>query len=194
MWVYAHMYVWLSVDGCIYTYIFLFVCIYPYPHTYVSKVCICMYVFMCACIFVYVCVSAYMYRYGSMHAHFIEHKLGTCVWGWEVRSCIWMDIWGHGLYIHSFLSSINMTGLNTTEMALLLPQTDPLPARITEFTPPSISERGNGSSETTYLPGDHSSQVSPDTWIMLVSYYDRVTHQCPYPKWYWGLTCLSKSF
>ncbi|XP_029394994.1 receptor-type tyrosine-protein phosphatase C isoform X1 [Mus pahari] len=44
-------------------------------------------------------------------------------------------------------------GLSTTEKALPLPQTDPLPARTTESTPPSISERGNGSSETTYHPG-----------------------------------------
>uniref|UniRef100_A0A8C6ID95 protein-tyrosine-phosphatase n=1 Tax=Mus spicilegus TaxID=10103 RepID=A0A8C6ID95_MUSSI len=43
--------------------------------------------------------------------------------------------------------------INTTENALLLPQSDPLPARTTESTPPSISERGNGSSETTYHPG-----------------------------------------
>lgn len=43
--------------------------------------------------------------------------------------------------------------LSTTENALLLPQSDPLPARTTESTPPSISERGNGSSETTYHPG-----------------------------------------
>lgn len=70
-----------------------------------------------------------------------------------------MDIWGHDLYTHSLLSSINMTGLDTTEI-VLLPQTDPLPARTTEFTPPSISERGNGSSETTYLPG-FSSTLMP---------------------------------
>ncbi|XP_076797392.1 receptor-type tyrosine-protein phosphatase C isoform X2 [Arvicanthis niloticus] len=44
-------------------------------------------------------------------------------------------------------------GLNTTEKSLHLPQSDPLPARTTEFTPPSISERGNGSSETTFHPG-----------------------------------------
>ncbi|XP_052055919.1 receptor-type tyrosine-protein phosphatase C isoform X2 [Apodemus sylvaticus] len=44
-------------------------------------------------------------------------------------------------------------GLNTTEKALPLPQSDPLPARTTKSTPPSISERGNGSSETTYHPG-----------------------------------------
>lgn len=148
-----------------------------------------MYVCVCACIFVYVCVFAYVCRRGSMHAHFIEHKLGTCVWGWEVRSCIWMDIWGHDLYTHSLLSSINMTGLDTTEI-VLLPQTDPLPARTTEFTPPSISERGNGSSETTYLPGDHSSQVSQETWITLVLLWQVDTQMS---QWYWWLTCLSKS-
>lgn len=148
-----------------------------------------MYVCMCTCIFVYVCVFAYVCRRGSMHAHFIEHKLGTCVWGWEVRSCIWMDIWGHDLYIHSLLSSINMTGLDTTEI-VLLPQTDPIPARTTEFTPPSISERGNGSSETTYLPGDHSSQVSQETWMTLVLLGQVDTQMS---QWYWWLTCLSKS-
>lgn len=62
----------------------------------------------------------------------------------------------------------NITGLNTTEKALPLPQSDPLPAHTTEFTPASISERETDSSENTYLSGDHSSQVSPETWIMLV--------------------------
>ncbi|CAO2637083.1 Receptor-type tyrosine-protein phosphatase C [Lemmus lemmus] len=39
----------------------------------------------------------------------------------------------------------------------------PLPAHTTELTPSSISERENVSSETTYFPGDHSTQVSPET-------------------------------
>lgn len=66
----------------------------------------------------------------------------------------------HDLYIPSLLSSINITGLNTTEKALPLPQSDPLPARTTESIPPSISERGNGSSETTYHPGDPQARSS----------------------------------
>ncbi|XP_028629609.1 receptor-type tyrosine-protein phosphatase C isoform X2 [Grammomys surdaster] len=53
------------------------------------------------------------------------------------------------------------TGLSTTEKSLPLLQSDPLPARTTDFTPPSISERGNGSSETTYHPGFISTLLTP---------------------------------
>ncbi|XP_051004271.1 receptor-type tyrosine-protein phosphatase C [Acomys russatus] len=71
-----------------------------------------------------------------------------------------MDILGHDLYISSLPSPINITGLNTTEKAFSLPQSDPLPARTTEVTPASISEREIDSSETTLLPG-FSSTLEP---------------------------------
>ncbi|XP_052593047.1 receptor-type tyrosine-protein phosphatase C isoform X2 [Peromyscus californicus insignis] len=44
-------------------------------------------------------------------------------------------------------------GPDTTEKALPLSQSDPLPAHTTEFTPSSISERENDSSENIYLSG-----------------------------------------
>ncbi|XP_076403630.1 receptor-type tyrosine-protein phosphatase C isoform X3 [Peromyscus maniculatus bairdii] len=44
-------------------------------------------------------------------------------------------------------------GPDTTEKAPPLSQSDPLPARTTEFTPSSISERENDSSENIYLSG-----------------------------------------
>ncbi|XP_031239946.1 receptor-type tyrosine-protein phosphatase C isoform X3 [Mastomys coucha] len=51
-------------------------------------------------------------------------------------------------------------GLNTTEKALPLSHSHPLPARTTESIPPSSSEQGNGPSETTYHPGFSSTLLS----------------------------------
>lgn len=79
-----------------------------------------------------------------------------------------MGILGPDLHVCSLSSPINITGPDTTEKAPPLSQSDPLPARTTEFTPSSISERENDSSENIYLSGDHSTQVSPETWIRLV--------------------------
>lgn len=75
-----------------------------------------------------------------------------------------MGILGHDSHVCSLSSPINVAGSNTTEKTFPLTHSSPLPAHTTDLTPSSISERENGSSETTYFPGDHSTQVSPETW------------------------------
>ncbi|XP_075844238.1 receptor-type tyrosine-protein phosphatase C isoform X2 [Microtus pennsylvanicus] len=52
------------------------------------------------------------------------------------------------------------TGPNPSEKTLPLTLSSPLPAHTTDLTPSSISERENGSSETTYFPG-HASTPLP---------------------------------
>ncbi|XP_050007590.1 receptor-type tyrosine-protein phosphatase C isoform X2 [Alexandromys fortis] len=52
------------------------------------------------------------------------------------------------------------TGPNPSEKTLPLTHSTPLPAHTTDLTPSSISERENGSSETTYFPG-HASTPLP---------------------------------
>ncbi|XP_035301719.1 receptor-type tyrosine-protein phosphatase C isoform X2 [Cricetulus griseus] len=57
------------------------------------------------------------------------------------------------VFVTGQIDASSTDGLNTTEKALPLPQSDPLPAHTTEFTPASISERETDSSENTYLSG-----------------------------------------
>ncbi|XP_055480646.1 receptor-type tyrosine-protein phosphatase C isoform X2 [Psammomys obesus] len=58
-------------------------------------------------------------------------------------------------------TTISNTGLSTTEKAAPLPQSGPLPAHSTAFSLPSISERGNDSSEATRIPGFSSTLMPP---------------------------------
>ncbi|XP_041504618.1 receptor-type tyrosine-protein phosphatase C [Microtus oregoni] len=56
--------------------------------------------------------------------------------------------------------STTTAGPNPSEKTLPLTHSSPLPAHTTDLTPSSISERENGSSETTYFPG-HASTPLP---------------------------------
>lgn len=64
-------------------------------------------------------------------------------------------------------SPMNTIGLKLTEEPSALTSGDPLPARTTAFSFPSISERENNSSETTPLPPNPDSTPTERSWSHL---------------------------
>ncbi|XP_058389727.1 receptor-type tyrosine-protein phosphatase C [Diceros bicornis minor] len=70
-----------------------------------------------------------------------------------------------GVFSTGQAQSSTSPGLNATEEAVGMPPSDPSPARTTAFSPTSISERGNDSSETTRLPSPGSTSAE----VLLIS-------------------------
>lgn len=186
MGVYVHMCVYLNIDNCV-MYIYFSMCIFLHSMYVCVSMCACMPVCMCVYIFVCVCGGC---------------KPDLCVWSWDiicmyyiyVSTCIWVGILGHDSHVCSLSSPINVAGPNPSEKTLPLTHSSPLPAHTTDLTPSSISERENGSSETTYFPGDHSTQVSPETWIMLIFLLRKVVTQISLTKMILGMNLPFKNF
>lgn len=71
------------------------------------------------------------------------------------------------LFVFFLPSPMNTVGLKLTEEPSALTSGDPLPARTTAFSLPTISERENNSSETTPLPSNPDSPPTERSWSHL---------------------------